>query len=127
MGFDFTRLELEQFHLVPVQEWTFGNGLWEYYGLLGDGNDAAHEVNGVARRSLLTRFLKRQLKADRILTKLDYDFDTLRCIAELDYVRLSDDDKREARARGFTRIWNIDWKNYECRHRRYYLCDKERT
>ncbi|EJK70260.1 hypothetical protein THAOC_08394, partial [Thalassiosira oceanica] len=125
---DFTRLQLEQFHLVPVQEWTYGNFLWEYYGLLGDGKDAAaHEVNSVARRSLLTRFLKRQLKADRILTMLDYDFDTLSCVAELDYVRfpsLSTDDRREARARGFTRIWKIDWKNYD---RRYSQCDKERT
>mmetsp|Transcript_13659 Transcript_13659/g.32201 ORF Transcript_13659/g.32201 Transcript_13659/m.32201 type:complete len:474 (-) Transcript_13659:240-1661(-) len=124
---DFSRLELEQVPLVPILEWKFLPCLWKYYGLLGDGNDVAQETNSIAQRSLMNRFLKRQLKADRILTKLDYDFDTLRCIADLDYVRLSDDDKREARARGFTRIWKIDWKNRECRHRRYYLCDKERT
>jgi len=125
---DFTRLELEQVHLVPVQEWKYGNLLSEYYGLLGDGNDVAQETNSIARRSLLTRFLKRQLKADRILTRLDYDFDKLRRTAELDtYARLSDDDRREARARGFTRNWAIDLKNSEYHRRRYYLCDKERT
>ncbi|EJK70244.1 hypothetical protein THAOC_08413 [Thalassiosira oceanica] len=94
---DFTRLELEHFHLVPVQEWMYGNVLWEYYGLLGDGNDVAHETNSIARCSLLTRFLNRQLKADRILLMLDYDFDTLRRTAELEWVYLSSE---EARARG---------------------------
>ncbi|EJK64151.1 hypothetical protein THAOC_15139, partial [Thalassiosira oceanica] len=115
---------LGNFHLVPIQDLNFLPFLWKYYGLLGDGNDVAQETNSIALRSLLNRFLKRQLKADRILTMLDYDFDTLRCVADLDHVRLSIDDRREARARGFTRIWKIDWKNYECRHRRYSLCDK---
>ncbi|EJK69335.1 hypothetical protein THAOC_09417 [Thalassiosira oceanica] len=121
---DFSRLELEQVHLVPIQDLNYLPFLWKYYGLLGDGNDVAQETNRIALRSLLTRFLKRQLKADRILTMLDYDFDTLRRTAELDWVYLSSE---EARARGFTHIWQIDWKNYECRHRRYYLCDTERT
>ena len=34
-----------------------------YYGPLGDGNDVAQETNDIARRSLLTSYLKRQLKA----------------------------------------------------------------
>ncbi|EJK75964.1 hypothetical protein THAOC_02299 [Thalassiosira oceanica] len=76
---DFSRLELEQVSSPP----SFGNTTDSWV--------------------TATRFLKRQLKADRILTKLDFDFNRLRRAAELDCVRISDDDKREARARGFTR------------------------
>ncbi|EJK78108.1 hypothetical protein THAOC_00010 [Thalassiosira oceanica] len=120
---DFSRLELEHVHLVPIEDWILPPFSWKYYGFSGDGNDAAHETNIIARRSLLFRHLKRQLKADRILTRFNYDFTSLRLAAELDCECISDDDKREARARGFTRAWKLDWKHYE--YRRYYLCDSD--
>ena len=33
---DFSRLELEQVHLVPLKAWKDGYYSWKYYGLLGE-------------------------------------------------------------------------------------------
>ena len=76
-----------------------------------------------ARRALLTRFLERQLTADRILTlsnpslvELNFHIVGMGGSALLNY-----EEKATAQERGFTRIWKYDFENH-C----YFLRDRTR-
>ncbi|EJK68521.1 hypothetical protein THAOC_10284, partial [Thalassiosira oceanica] len=101
-GIDYTRLDLTNFDLVPIW-WA---DLWpEEYG-----DDVTRvEANEIARRSILTKYLERQLQADRILTISNFDFCTMRAYSDLAPISMTDDEKRSARARGLTREWDLDW------------------
>ena len=111
---DFTRLDFDHVELVPHAAWT---------GILSPffyGEDV--EAISNARRALLTRFLERQLTADRILTlsnpslvELNFHIVGMGGSAFLNYGENS-----KARERGFTRIWKYDYEN-----RCYLPRDKE--
>ena len=84
---------------------------------------ASAKASTAARNSLCTMFLNRQLKADRILTLSNHSLETLNFHIRWDYLAcLSSRERREARARGFTRIWKRDRGT-----RNYFLRDKERN
>jgi len=101
-GIDFTRVDLANVELVPIW-WA---DLWpEDYG-----DDVTRvEANEIARRSILTKYLERQLQADRILTISNFDFCTMRAYSDLAPISMTDDERRSARARGLTREWELDW------------------
>jgi hypothetical protein len=104
---DFTRLDFDHVELVPLKAWT------GFVSTSAYGDDV--EAISNARRALLTRFLERQLTADRILT-LDNP-----SLAKLTPAYLAWRDWLTARERGFTRIWRYDFEN-----RCYFLSDRTR-
>ena len=104
---DFTRLDFDHVELVPLEAWTG----FLFPPVYGDDLEAISN----ARRALLTRFLERQLTADRILTLSNPS------LAKLTPAYLAFRDWLTARERGFTRIWKYDFEN-----RCYFLRDKTR-
>ena len=109
---DFTRLNFDHVELVPLEAWT------GFVSTSAYGDDV--EAISNARRALLTRFLERQLTADRILTldnptlaKLNDRIGGTAFLAWRDWLT--------ARERGFTRIWKYDFEN-----RCYFLRDRTR-
>ncbi|EJK49592.1 hypothetical protein THAOC_31517, partial [Thalassiosira oceanica] len=109
-GIDFTRLDLDHAELVPFTKWI-------------RGIRPSEQANADARRSLLTKYLDRQLQADRILTMSGTNYMLMHFHSDSDPTAswMRTDERRLARERGFTRIWGSDLKNDEyC----YYLRDK---
>ncbi|EJK61190.1 hypothetical protein THAOC_18365 [Thalassiosira oceanica] len=75
-GIDFTRVDLANVELVPylcadLKPWEYGD------------DDAPITASEDARRSLLTKYLERQLQADRILTISNFDFCAMRAYSDL--------------------------------------------
>mmetsp|Transcript_26418 Transcript_26418/g.60359 ORF Transcript_26418/g.60359 Transcript_26418/m.60359 type:complete len:714 (+) Transcript_26418:147-2288(+) len=111
-GIDFTRLDLAHVELVPylcADLWS-----WDY----GD-DDALITASEDARRSLLTKYLDRQLQADRILTISNYDFGAMQECSDLAPIYMTEDEDKSARARGLSRKW--DWDHDE---EKFFLRDK---
>ena len=109
---DFTRLDFDHVELVPLEAWTG----FLFPPVYGDDLEAISN----ARRALLTRFLERQLTADRILTLSNPSLAQLN-IRIRGTAPLAWREWLTARERGFTRTWKYDFEN-----RCYFLRDRTR-
>mmetsp|Transcript_36540 Transcript_36540/g.82203 ORF Transcript_36540/g.82203 Transcript_36540/m.82203 type:complete len:168 (-) Transcript_36540:74-577(-) len=116
---DFIRLDLDHVELVPHEAWMQFYFYSQHYEGGVEGR-LAHDANMASRHAKLTRFLERQLRADRILALSECDFRLLCDDVGLEPEYLCYDETQDARARGFTHIWERDWEN-SC----YLLRDKE--
>ena len=109
---DFTRLDFDHVELVPLKAWTG----FLFPPVYGDDLEAISN----ARRALLTRFLERQLTADRILTLYNPSLAKLNIrIRAGGSTLLTWGETKTARERGFTHIWKYDFEN-----RCYFLRDR---
>ncbi|EJK61819.1 hypothetical protein THAOC_17622 [Thalassiosira oceanica] len=116
---DFIRLDLDHVELVPHEAWMQFYFYSQHYEGGVEGR-LAHDANMASRHAKLTRFLERQLRADRILALSECDFWLLCDDVGLEPGCLCYDKTQDARARGLTRTWERDWEN-DC----YFLRDKE--
>ncbi|EJK54603.1 hypothetical protein THAOC_25751 [Thalassiosira oceanica] len=114
---DFIRLDLD--HVELVKDWMPVYFHEQYYEGDGDAR-GADEANMASRHTKLARFLERQLRADRILALSECDFGVLCDDVGLEPGYLRYVESQDARARGFTRIWEHDYE-YDC----YFLRDKK--
>jgi len=126
-GIDFTRVDLANVELVPSNKWFANLWPWDY----GD-DDALVTASDNARRPLIIKYLKRQLQADRVLSLNTCGFGLLWYRARTEYcadlgrIDMTPGDRKLARDRGFTRIWDEDYAVDVNGHRRYFLRDKRR-
>ncbi|EJK56283.1 hypothetical protein THAOC_23869 [Thalassiosira oceanica] len=100
----FTRLDLGQVELVSFDNWR--DFLWTFEYGKDDATNATANKN--ARRTLLTRYLDRQLQADRILTQSNWFYRRLRPGTDLAPFDATREEKQLARDRGLTRLWDWD-------------------
>ncbi|EJK56787.1 hypothetical protein THAOC_23254 [Thalassiosira oceanica] len=114
---EFTRLDLGQVELVSFDNWR--DFLWTFEYGKDDATNATANKN--ARRTLLTRYLERQLHADRILTQSQLEYSRLQSNTDLEPFYATREEKQLARDQGFTRLWVWDRENDE---KPYFVRDK---
>ncbi|EJK73855.1 hypothetical protein THAOC_04501, partial [Thalassiosira oceanica] len=121
-GGDFyTRLTLDEVELVHRKDWTIPILPWAY------GNETVAKAEEDARRSLLARYLERQLQADRVLTLTNMEYKLLYLLcADLTLsapFHATREERQLARDQGLTRAW--DWEldeDFDKEH--YFVRDK---
>lgn len=101
---EFTRLDLCHVELVSFDNWR------EFLWTVDYGNDDTNATaNRNARRNLLTRYLERQLQADRILTQSQLEYSRLQSGTDLEPFYATREEKQLARDQGLTRLWDWDY------------------